>query len=393
MSFSIARPHSASSNMSKRLIHSYGTPQRFVQSNALNDCHCSIASSFTTLQQCARHTVYSHPSASSHHHSNHIRCIHTSTVSFKPPAPAPARSVPVKVTSHTTSNAQSAAVAAFIADALNMHNEASHRSGIESQSEHKNQHVSVTDQSPLRSTAAPLTTSSLDVESIKLAKRQLRQQVQHRLASLSSDSISSQSKALTQRLIEMPVFRQAKAVCTYLSMPQSELQTDAIVKACFEQHKRVFVPRIVHTKSADAKSSASTSSSHMVMVEVHNQYDVESNCSPNKWQIREPQLTDSNGSRRIDALECDELSVMLLPLVACDADCSRLGHGKGYYDRFISQLHQARQTRNLPRVHLIGVALNEQIVDIGVIPMAQHDVRLDQILTPKALHFSSSCEV
>lgn len=68
----------------------------------------------------------------------------------------------------------------------------------------------------------------------------------------------------------------------------------------------------------------------------------------------------------------EELDVILVPGVAFDSTCARLGRGAGFYDRFLAD----------PRVRAakIGVAFDEQIVD--AVPMERWDVRLDAVVTP-----------
>lgn len=76
------------------------------------------------------------------------------------------------------------------------------------------------------------------------------------------------------------------------------------------------------------------------------------------------------------------LELILLPGVAFDPTLSRIGHGKGYYDRFISlaAAHALRHER--PRPMLIALALREQLLDPGAVPMAEHDWKVDAIVTP-----------
>lgn len=67
-------------------------------------------------------------------------------------------------------------------------------------------------------------------------------------------------------------------------------------------------------------------------------------------------------------------SLMLAPLLAFDARGSRLGYGKGYYDRAIVAL------RASGRVFYLGLAYAAQQAD--VVPADKHDVPLDWVETP-----------
>ena len=66
--------------------------------------------------------------------------------------------------------------------------------------------------------------------------------------------------------------------------------------------------------------------------------------------------------------------VIIVPLVGFDRHGTRIGYGKGHYDRTIGTLRQ----RGAEPV-LIGVAFSAQEVD--TIPHEPHDVRLDLIVT------------
>jgi 5-formyltetrahydrofolate cyclo-ligase len=71
------------------------------------------------------------------------------------------------------------------------------------------------------------------------------------------------------------------------------------------------------------------------------------------------------------------LDLILLPLVAFDAQGRRLGMGGGYYDRL---LQRARASRRPLRV---GHAFGAQ--QVAAVPVAAHDVRLDAVVTEQGL--------
>lgn len=66
-----------------------------------------------------------------------------------------------------------------------------------------------------------------------------------------------------------------------------------------------------------------------------------------------------------------EPDLVLVPLLGFDAKGTRLGYGKGYYDRTLARLSK--------RPRLIGFGFSAQ--ELGLIPRAAHDVPLDGVVT------------
>jgi len=68
--------------------------------------------------------------------------------------------------------------------------------------------------------------------------------------------------------------------------------------------------------------------------------------------------------------------IVLVPLVLADRRGTRIGHGKGHYDRALAHLREGNP------VTTIGLGWESQIVD-GPIPADPWDMKLDAIATPK----------
>ncbi len=68
----------------------------------------------------------------------------------------------------------------------------------------------------------------------------------------------------------------------------------------------------------------------------------------------------------------EEIDVLLVPGVAYDADCRRLGLGAGYYDSLIMRLREETIT--------IGIAFDEQVV--RQVPCGRYDRPVDMLVTP-----------
>ena len=67
--------------------------------------------------------------------------------------------------------------------------------------------------------------------------------------------------------------------------------------------------------------------------------------------------------------------VLIVPLLAFDAERHRLGYGAGFYDRTI---------KGLRSVLTIGLAYEDQLCD--KLPSEAHDVRMDMIVTDKKVY-------
>lgn len=90
----------------------------------------------------------------------------------------------------------------------------------------------------------------------------------------------------------------------------------------------------------------------------------------NRFKIKEP-----NVSKEL-ALPINEFDLIMIPLVAFDKRCTRLGMGSGYYDRTL-----AHRTKGL----LLGVAYPFQYVDhISPNPW---DVPLDGVVTSNSIYW------
>ncbi|HOB19839.1 MAG TPA: 5-formyltetrahydrofolate cyclo-ligase [Candidatus Atribacteria bacterium] len=76
-----------------------------------------------------------------------------------------------------------------------------------------------------------------------------------------------------------------------------------------------------------------------------------------------------------EEVDVNELDIVIVPGVAFDTRLNRLGHGAGYYDRFL-----ARLSINTLK---IGLAYDFQVVDS--LPVESHDISLDMLITDKRI--------
>ena len=159
-------------------------------------------------------------------------------------------------------------------------------------------------------------------------KAALRSTIAKRLKMLSDEHIKNQSNRVREQLLSSKIIEKSRAISVYLHMPKRELQTDQLLSDLFMLRKEIFIPRVDGMSSTDMRMLRLKSLEEM------------STFVPSKWNIKEP--TVEHAERMENALDKGSVDTVLVPGVAFDGKCQRLGHGKGYYDCFLRQLQKIR---------------------------------------------------
>ncbi|KAH9833197.1 5-formyltetrahydrofolate cyclo-ligase [Rhodofomes roseus] len=211
------------------------------------------------------------------------------------------------------------------------------------------------------------------MSTLQAQKKALRKAMATRLRSLPVSDVQQQSRMIADRVLASPHFARSQCVSCYLSMPSGEVDTTSLVSAILRSGKTLFVPKI-----DTARDGA------MDFLQVYGEEDLRSFPS-GTWGIKEPTY-EWNGVQRRSAMDDGtELDLILLPGVAFDRSMLRLGHGKGYYDRFLSSHTAAKSAKGQRKPLLVALALREQILEAGQVPTAPHDWTMDVIVGPDGL--------
>lgn len=160
----------------------------------------------------------------------------------------------------------------------------------------------------------------------------------------------------------MPEYQAARRISVYLSMPSGEISTTGIVRDALAQGKKVFIPYTFKLTSPDEGQPDSI----MDMVELYSINDFES-LQPDKWGIPTPDKDSissrancfggtgvTNGEPPTSSTK-EGLDLIVMPGMAFDAQFGRLGHGKGFYDYFLSRCHQSARMPFRGKKHCIGI--------------------------------------
>jgi 5,10-methenyltetrahydrofolate synthetase len=149
-------------------------------------------------------------------------------------------------------------------------------------------------------------------QALRAAKRAARIAARARIAAVPGDRWAASGAAMAAQLLASPVWAEAKTVFCFVSLPD-EADTRPILRAALAQGKRLCVPRVRGAGRMEAVAIDSLAA-----------------LAPGTMGIPEPQA----GETRL--LAPAQIDLALVPCLAAAADGRRLGHGGGYYDRFLA---------------------------------------------------------
>ncbi|OXV07641.1 hypothetical protein Egran_04595 [Elaphomyces granulatus] len=197
---------------------------------------------------------------------------------------------------------------------------------------------------------------------LQVAKKDMRRRIRNILLEVPREGVISQSALATTKLFSLAEYRNAKRISVYLSMPHSEIATRGIVQDALKSGKEVFIPHIHRVDGASMQSNVSV----MDMLSLNSLEEFES-LNLDKWGI--PTLSDDNIPNKLNCFggygvsagstktpgDGAGLDLIVMPGMAFDADLRRLGHGKGYYDNFLSRYwKEMERSTGAPRMPFLG---------------------------------------
>lgn len=175
-----------------------------------------------------------------------------------------------------------------------------------------------------------------------MEKKELRRQIKALKATYSLDEKRAMSARVWARLEREPLFRDARTVLLYWSMDDEVATHDAVCR--WAASKRVLLPCV----KGDT-------------LELREFRGMDSLRPGEGFGIPEPVGELFTDYAAIDAV--------VVPGVAFDARCHRLGRGRGYYDRILKQTPSAAK---------IGICFDFQFVD--EVPTDELDVPMNLVI-------------
>ncbi|CEI71629.1 MULTISPECIES: 5-formyltetrahydrofolate cyclo-ligase [Romboutsia] len=180
-------------------------------------------------------------------------------------------------------------------------------------------------------------------------KKEFRKKVISDRNNQNYESLCKNSSIITQKILALDCIKKAKNIMLYLDF-NNEVKTDELIVKLLSLGKTVSSPITIKEEKKLIPSQI---------------IDLKDGVKIGAYGIREPKPECS------PEVEVKDIDVVIVPAVAYDKDCYRLGYGGGFYDRFIERLREDAIT--------VGIAFDLQIFDS--VPKEDHDAQLDYIIT------------
>ena len=175
---------------------------------------------------------------------------------------------------------------------------------------------------------------------IKEEKKEIRSTIAKAKKEISLDEKTSISKEIFTHVEKIKQFQEANTILLYYAL-KDEVQTEFFLNKWYGK-KKIILPVVV--------------GDDLVLKDYHPE-----NIAEGYQSIIEPQQQETTDAK--------EIEFAIIPGVAFDTNNNRLGRGKGFYDRFLSEV----------RSMIVGVCFEIQIVP--KIPLESFDKPMDAVVT------------
>ncbi len=187
-------------------------------------------------------------------------------------------------------------------------------------------------------------------------KKELRQKYKTLRQQLSENEIEEKSLQIANQLIRLDIWEHN---FYHIFLP-------------IEIHKEVNTEYILQVLAGKDKNIVISKSDFETREMTHFLLTDSTKISKNEYGIPEPIETEINGIE----INSKKIDVVFVPLLAFDEKGHRVGYGKGFYDKFLSECK--------PEVLKIGLSFFESETIIS--DVLATDIQLDLCVTPSKIH-------
>ena len=230
------------------------------------------------------------------------------------------------------------------------------------------------------------------------SKKQLRTKILQIRDALTEEQRQIDSAKITEKVLASEEYKNAETILTYASF-RSEVNTFPLIEYALKDGKKVYVPRIEEEIRDDGTKVKSMEFYRIVSKdELKRGY----------WGVPEPEAeverlfsigtnkTKDNILQEENGISLVKSSLLiLLPGAVFDKNGNRIGYGGGFYDRYFAGLRLQKITTTVETdmmadteisVCKMALAFDCQVVEQGMIPVEEHDVQVDVIVTEQGIY-------
>ena len=192
-------------------------------------------------------------------------------------------------------------------------------------------------------------------------KELLRKEIRAKLNATSEEYRRDASSAIALNVLTLPEVRDCKTILAYFSVGK-EPATLALISKLLEAGKRVCLPLCVDLDDEGHR----TGTVDAMEARVIKSFD---DLVPGAYGIPEP-------AAHTEMMPPEYMDLIILPCLSCDRDCNRIGHGAGYYDKYLSKV----------RSDCFTLAMCFEEILCEEIPTEPHDRPVDAVITEKQIY-------
>ena len=215
-------------------------------------------------------------------------------------------------------------------------------------------------------------------------KQALRRAMYARVAAFcaAGDAAKAASAQLCSAVQALAAFREADVVLAYLATAK-EADCTALIAAALAAQQQVALPRVIRGTSdmdfylltAASAGASPLADSTEALPSLSTQLAAQTEIG--SYGIREPKTTLT----RFEPERASGRVFVIVPGVAFTTQGARLGHGKGFYDRYLARLLQSAA-----QVTCCGVCFQVQLAQ--ALPCDAHDMPMQFVVTESDVHAS-----
>ncbi len=204
-------------------------------------------------------------------------------------------------------------------------------------------------------------------------KEKIRKEIKEKLKATSEDYRKEASAKIALNALNIPEMKEQKrtgllglkktekTVLAYCSVG-NEPSTLALIKSLLDSGRRVCLPLCTDLDEEGHRTGAFDAMEARVITSFDD-------LVAGAYGIPEPKADT-------ELVPAEEIDIVILPCVGCDRQCRRIGHGAGYYDKYLTTVRKDCFTMSL--------CYEEALAD--ELPMEEHDVPVDAVVTEKTVY-------